>query len=121
MGIGPEPQGSLELLSPEHEGVLRFRVARPDALAGKAAVVRLFGAASRGEDVPLEQRGGLLLDRGAILGHLEETVSAASGPVEFSVRLQDLRRFPSQLRFQAFWLADGESHPTDAVEIDLAD
>jgi hypothetical protein len=122
LGRGPEPDGSLELLTAEPEAgadlVLRLRV--PEALAGRAATVRLFAATTQASTSTLPEPGGLLLEREALLGSLEAMIVPGEESVELSLVLPR-RILTTPLRLQGLWLAEGVRLPTDALQLSLAD
>jgi hypothetical protein len=123
-GAGPEPEGSLELLSGDGSpgSELTFRLPVPAPLAGRGGLARLLVATHRTEDPARVERTGLLLERSAIVGVLEAVAAPAHEEVEITVRLpRGSKVTGTSLSFQGVWssleLGAERRQLTDAVEV----
>ena len=119
-GLGPEPEGSLELVdgdgAPGSDVIFRLRV--PEAFAGRGAVAHLFLSTRRGTDAAFAERTGILLDPCTLARAGAAVAAPHHAGVEITVRLP--RETSSEtLAFQAVWRSGERRSLTDAVELAL--
>lgn len=122
LGQGPEPVGSLELLTgvaaPGAE--LVFRLPVPAAFLGASPRVRLAASSRLVEDPASVERTGILIDPTVRIAMRSAVAGPSEAVLELSLRLPEaLVGDPTRLAFQAMWQLGEQRELTDAVVLPI--